>query len=177
MNLQTVLQDSAFSGLSAEQALAYGNETVVVAEDASRWSYAGVAQRFGTVAGEAIGAAMQAAGLNIAAMTYASFGIALNDPQTQVQLAAIATSQAGTSVVDNDKTLADVCHELMAIGITYDTRWQKWGLPRPTLADITAALSQNDVESRWITIWNEIVQPGIAAKKPFDQILSEVAGA
>lgn len=177
MDLQTALQDPAFSGLTAEQALSYGNEQNVIAEDSSRWSYAGVAQQFGVIAAEAIGAAMQAAGMTIGVMTYANAGIALNDPQTQVQLAAIASSPAGLTAVDNDKTLAAVCHELMEIGITHGTRWQLWGTEQPTLDEITSAMTRNASAAWWALISNEVIAPGIAAGKSIEQLKSEIAGA
>ena len=137
--LEGFLQSDAVKNLSDADALAYGNETVVISEDSSRWSYAGVAQRFGATAAEAIGAAMQAAGLATGVITYATVGIALNDPRTQANLAAIAASTAGATPVDNGKTLADVCGELRAIGIARGTRWQQQNLVQPMLEDITAA--------------------------------------
>ena len=172
-----MLYNPEFFGLTAEQALAHGNESVVITEDSSRWSYAGVAQRFGATAAEAIGAAMQAAGLVIGVTTYATVGIALNDPQTQINLAAIAASPAGATAVDNSKTLAQVCGELMEIGITHGTRWQLWGIPQPTVEDITAAMARNAASSWASHVWNEIVQPGINAGKSIEQLKADIAGA
>ena len=177
MDLQTTLHNPEFSEFTAEQALAFGNESVVIAEETSRWSYAGVAQRFGTSAAEAIGAAMQAAGLSIGVTTYATVGIALNDPQTQVNLAAIASSPAGTTVVDNNKTLTQVCNELMEIGITHGTRWQFWGVPQPTVEDITAAMARNTAAAWAASVWNELIQPGINAGKSIEQLKADIAGA
>lgn len=139
MDLKTALQRDEFNGLSDADALAHGNQTVVISENDEYWSYSGVALQFGDAAAEGLLQALQGAGLVGAAQVYLVRGMQLNLPAVQDKLTALAVA-----VPD----LADLCNGLKEIGITHGTRWQGFGVDQPTIEQIASARAENDADAR-----------------------------
>ncbi|WP_010588559.1 hypothetical protein, partial [Schlesneria paludicola] len=63
MTLEQIFAQPEFDGMTDEQALAYGDDTIVIGGTDELWSYSGVAVMFGDVAAEGLLIAIQDVGL------------------------------------------------------------------------------------------------------------------
>lgn len=161
MSLRDVLQFPEFDGLTDQQALDYGNETVVIGGSDEWWTYAGVEQAYGVVAAEKLGAAIKetevAAGVPLECGwgRYINPGIPLNLDTTQGLLTAIGATHPD---------IASVCDSLKEIGVAHGTRWQGWGVSQPSVEDIATARTTIATQAfvDWATNAWTAVSDGIA---------------
>lgn len=133
--LADAIQAEGLSGTAEEIRSAF-NSDVALPFNTELWTYNGVATQFGTSAAEGLGAAIKAAGLEVAYITYATIGFDLSLDQTQEQLETL-----GNAVPE----LANLCATMKAIGRPLAKRWQRVGLESlPSESDITAAIAEID---------------------------------
>lgn len=115
---------------SDAEIVAAASVDVPLAYNTERWTYAGVASRFGPEAAEGLSQAMTAAGLTTAVIAYATVGFDLSLDITQAQLDAIAGAVP---------QLADACNALKLIGRPTAKRYTQFGLDAlPSESDIAA---------------------------------------
>jgi len=166
MSLETALMNAGFAGLTDAEALAYGNETVVIGGTDELWSYSGVALEFGDVAAEGLLQAIQGAGLVGAAQVYLGRGMQLSLPQVQEKLTTIGQSAPALSAL---------CAALKEIGITHGTRWQLLGVDQPTVEQIAAARAVNAFNEWAAQVINEIIPAARAAGKTIEETKTLIA--
>lgn len=150
MTLEELFQKPELAGLTDEQALAYGNQSVAIDGSDELWSYSGVAVRFGDQAAEGLLAAIQGAGLVGAAQVYLTRGMQLSLPQVQDKLTTIGLAHPD---------LTGVCNALKEIGITHGTRWVQWNVAQPTLEEITTARLRPSEQEKIASLLNETIIP------------------
>lgn len=133
MTLADAIQFAGLTGTAAEIRTALG-QIVDLPQCTDLWSYNGVARRYGTQLAEGFGAAIKAAGLEVAYIRYATTGFDLSESETQGQLDQLAAI---------NHRFADLCNSLKEIGRPKQPRWQQYGLNAlPSEADITAAITE-----------------------------------
>lgn len=143
--LQTELQDAAYNGMTAAQALARLNETVVVSTDQTAYTWAGLSDKLtqnglslNLVAGlDAIVTALP--GGTMLDRMLSSGGVNFASAAIQGQLKALLPSLTGDS--------ATVVQAMIDVGVTYGKRWEGLGITQPTAADVQAAMDANAVQS------------------------------
>ncbi|WP_010586423.1 hypothetical protein [Schlesneria paludicola] len=153
MTLEQIFAQPEFDGMTDEQALAYGDDTIVIGGTAELWSYSGVAVMFGDVAAEGLLIAIQDVGLPGAAQVYLTRGMQLSLPSVQDKLSAIGGMFPA---------LSSVCTALKEIGITHGCRWQQWGIEPPTLEQVTAARQAPTEAMKIAALLNEFITPYVA---------------
>lgn len=153
LTLEELVARPEFAEATDQQVLDYGNELTVVGGTDELWSYSGVALEFGDLAAERLLSAIKEAGLEGAAQVYLTRGMQLSLPQVQDKLTAIGLAHPD---------LTSVCNELKEIGITHGTRWQKWGIAPPTLAQVTTARRVPTEAMKISSLLNEFVTPYVA---------------
>lgn len=153
MDLNQIVRLPEATGMTAEQILAYGDESVVVGGSDELWSYSGVAINFGDAAAEGLLQAIQGSGLIGAAQVYLVKGMQLSLPTVQDKLTAIGLEAPA---------LAAVCNALKEIGITHGTRWQLWGIERPTLEQLDIALAPITDQQKIAALINEFILPYVS---------------
>lgn len=168
MDINAIVMLPEVASMTAEQIIAYGDETVAIGTTDELWSYSGVSMVFGDAAAEGLRIAIEQMGLVGGAQVYLTRGIQLSLPQVQDKLTAIGLEFPA---------LTSVCNGLKEIGITHGTRWQLWHVAKPMIEDIEVALIRKASTAWWATISNEIVQPGIAGGMSIEQLKAAIAGA
>ena len=151
--LQTELQDAAYSGMTAAQALARLNETIVVSTDPTAYTWAGLSDKLtqnglplNLVAGlDAIVTALP--GGTMLDRMLSSGGVNFASVAIQGQLKALLPSLTGDS--------ATVVQAMIDVGVTYGKRYEKLGIAQPTAAEVQTAMNINLVESLWAAALNE----------------------
>lgn len=137
MSLESVLQRSDFVNLSDADALAYGNETVVVLEDHTPYTWSGIGQKLlqhGVSAEQVIGMATNINSLPGGALLNAcltSGGMDFADATNRAIISSFEVNEPDWAVA--------VLEGMLAIGQTHGTRWELFGVSQPTLQDITDA--------------------------------------
>jgi len=169
MDLKAALRRDEFSGLSDQETLDHGDETVVVGGSDDLWSYSGVALQFGDAAAEGLLQAIQGAGLTGAAQVYLIRGMQLSLAEVQDKLTAIG--QAAPS-------LAGLCEALKEIGITHGTRWASLSVSQPTLEQIAVARAANEWEDtiqafadRYSVVVGQMRDGTITSREQVDQAI------
>lgn len=143
MNLQSLLQEPEFSGLSDADALTYGNQTsiggqpVVVSVDATPYTWSGVGAKLiqnGVSPTDLISFTTNIdtlPGGPLLDKCLSSGGFNFADPLNRATIISFEVSEPAWAV--------SVLNAMLAIGITTGTFWESKGVAQPILADITAA--------------------------------------
>jgi len=160
--LVNALKTAGFAGLTDEQALAYGDETVVIGGSDLLYTYKYVADEFSDAAAEGLYAAMKSVGLSGGAEIFLNPGWQLSLPKIQEKMTSLAEGFTNSGVPEL-MALAPVCDALKEVGITHGTRWQLLGCDQPTLEQVTTARAaiteQAEAASFIAMIQNEIIGP------------------
>lgn len=169
MNMLAIkIKTAGLTGTATEVRTALGL-SFAMPYNTERWTYDGVALMFGAAAAEGLGAAMRGAGLEMAAIRYATIGFELHIDETQNNLTALANAVP---------QLTDVCNALKAIGRPVVPRWESLGLSSlPSLEDVQTALNLLNSEAWVVNLINEILNPSVNEGKSVEEIKALVAGA
>lgn len=173
MSLENALMDAGFSGLSDADALAHGNETVVVSEDHTPYTWSGVGQQLlqhGVSAEQVIALATNINSLPGGALLNAcltSGGMDFADATNRAIIASFEVNEPDWAVA--------VLEGMLAIGVNHGTRWQKLGVSQPTVEQITAARVKIASTQWWAQVANEVVPVALSSGKSVSEIKALIA--
>lgn len=163
--LATYIQSNNLTGTPAEIVAALDAE-VELSRDSQRWTYAGLAKRFGPTAVGQVDEGLKAIpGMDWVRLALAAGGLDFSDPATQAGLDSLAEAFG-----------AEMVALLKAVGITRGKRHIAAGLNAlPTEEHVTVALSQIAVSQWAAAVKNEVIEPLAASESSIADIKAAIA--
>lgn len=155
MDLRAALLQAEFQGLTDQQALAYGNESVVVSRDTTPYTWSGIGQKLvehGVSPTDLVQLATNISSLPggpVLDKCLTSGGFDFSDEFNRATIQSFEINEPDWAV--------NVLNAMLAIGVTPGTRWQLFGVAQPILSDIAAARTAIANQASKTRLMNEVV--------------------